>query len=97
MCVKLTLKIVTLFSVLGSASCNTLPSGCSELAQGILTKPTPHAELQSTGDSALDAQMYGLAETGQLNKANDDKKTGYEIIAACEVRDAKVRKRFGLF
>lgn len=79
--------------VIGSASCSTVPiaTGCSELARPILTRDTPHAELRSTGDPALDWQLYGVAETGQLNKANDDKRTGFAIINACEVRDAQVR------
>lgn len=78
-------------------SCSSLPSGCSELARGVLTTATSHAVLGDSGSPVDDWREYGLLETGQLNKANDDKKTGYEIIAACEVRDAKVRKRFELF
>jgi len=32
-----------------------------------------------------------VAETGQVNKANDDKATGFAIINACEVRDESIR------
>lgn len=42
-------------------------------------------------DSALAWQLYGLDETAQLNKANDDKRTGFAIINGCEVRDAQIR------
>lgn len=41
----------------------------------------------------MDAQLYGLAETGQLNKANTDKRAGYQIIVRCEERDARAWSR----
>lgn len=66
-------------------------TGCSELARGVLLTPTPHAEVGNTGDPALDAQTYAIGETGQLNKANDDKRTGFAIINGCEARDAQIR------
>lgn len=67
-------------------------TGYSELARSVLLTPTPHAELGDTGDAALDAQLYAAAETGQLNKANDDKRSGFAIINGCEARDAEVRR-----
>ncbi|MDO1560437.1 hypothetical protein Q0812_13460 [Brevundimonas sp. 2R-24] len=78
-----------------SAGCSTVPiaTGCSDLAAPILTRETPHAEIGNSGDPALDWQLYGTAETVQLNRANDDKRTGYQIIAACERRDAETRAR----
>ena len=81
-------------SAIASASCSSVPiaTGCSELARPILTRATPHAEVPSTGDPALDAQVYGIAETGQLNKANDDKQIGFTIINDCEVRDEANRR-----
>lgn len=87
------LLTATVCSGIMFAGCSTVPTvaGCSELARGVLTTPTPHAEVGQTGDAALDAQLYGIAETGQLNKANDDKATGFRIINACEVRDAEIR------
>jgi hypothetical protein len=77
------------------AGCNTVPiaTGCSELARPILTRDTPHASLGETGDPEMDWQLYGLAETGALNQANDDKRTGFQIINACEARDAEVKAR----
>lgn len=90
---KLPLLIATLSLALTSAACNTVPiaTGCSELARPILTRETPHAEIGNTGDPATDWQLYGMAETGQVNKANDDKATGFAIINACEVRDNTIR------
>lgn len=75
------------------ASCSTVPiaSGCSELARPVLTTDTDHATLDDSGDPALDWQLYGTAETGQLNKANDRARTGFGIINACEARDAQIR------
>ena len=92
---KLILLTATASLAIASASCSSVPiaTGCSELARPILTRSTPHAEIGDSGDATLDWQLYGAAETGQLNKANDDKATGFAIINACEVRDAEVTAR----
>lgn len=89
------LLTATALLAIACASCSTVPiaTGCSELARPILTRETPHAEIGDTGDAATDWQLYGVAETGRLNQANDDKRTGFAIINACEVRDATVRQR----
>lgn len=58
----------------------------------MLTTDTPHAALGDSGDPALDWQLYGTAETGQLNKANDRARTGFEIVNGCEMRDAQIRR-----
>lgn len=81
-----------LVSVLGA--CKTAPpaSGCSLLIRPILSKATPHATLNDSGDEAQDWREYGIAETGQLNKANDDKTVSLAIIEACERRDAEVKR-----
>lgn len=62
---------------------------CSVFAENILGKPTPHAQLQQTADPLLDWQLYGAAETGQLNVANNDKAAGLVIIKLCEARDRR--------
>ena len=92
---KLRLLSAIACSAIVSASCSTVPTvtGCSELARTVLTRETPHADVPTTGDAALDAQTYGVAETGQLNKANDDKRTGFAIIHGCEARDAEIREK----
>lgn len=92
---KLLLLTATASLAIVCASCSTVPiaTGCSELARPILMRQTPHAELGDSGDVALDWQLYGAAETGQLTKANDDKSTGFAIINACEVRDATITAR----
>lgn len=69
-------------------------TGCSELARSVLTTPTPHANVEETGDPTIDAQVYGVSETGQLNKANDKAVTGFNIINGCERRDEDVRRSF---
>jgi hypothetical protein len=81
--------------VIGFAGCSSVPTvtGCSELARSVLTTKTPHADQQNSGDSALDWQTYGIAETGQLNKANDKAVTGFNIINGCEKRDAEMREQ----
>lgn len=85
--------IATASLAIVSASCSTVPiaTGCSELARGILTTDTPHAALGDSGDPALDWQLYGTAETGQLNKANDRASTGFDVINGCETRDSQIR------
>lgn len=87
------LLIATVSLAIASASCSSVPiaTGCSELARPILTRDTPHAEIGDTGDAATDWQLYGVGETGQLNKANDRAQTGFAIINACEVRDNTIR------
>lgn len=77
------------------ASCNaaTIANGCSRLAEPILSKPTPHAVLGSSGDELLDYQLFAPAESAQLNKANDDKLTALTIIQRCEERDQAVIDR----
>lgn len=59
----------------------------------ILSSVTPHATLGNSGDAAQDWREYGIAETGQLNKANDDKAVSLAIVEACEARDAEVKRR----
>lgn len=70
------------------ASCSTVPTvtGCSELARGVLTTPTPYPTI--TRDT--DPLIYGAEATGAITKANDDKRTGFQIINACEARDAEI-------
>lgn len=72
-------------------SCNTVPiaTGCSELARGVLTTPTPYPAVTAT----TDAETYGLEATGAITKANDKAVTGFNIINACEVRDESIRRQ----
>ena len=92
---KLILLTGTVLLAIGSAACSSVQTvtGCSELARSVLTTPTPHAAIQDSGDPALDWQLYGIAETGQVNKANDDKATAFLIINGCEARDAQIRRQ----
>ena len=59
------------------------------MAEPILGRVTPHAVIGASGDAALDWQLYGVAETGQLNIANNDKADGLLIIQRCEARDKR--------
>lgn len=61
-------------------------TGCSELARGVLTTPTPYPTL----NAETDPLVYGAEATGALTKANDDKRTGFAIINGCEKRDAEI-------
>lgn len=92
---KLLLVSATLCFVASCASSRVLApaDGCSVLAEPILGRPTPHAQIANSGDPVLDAQNYGLAETGQLNAANRDKADGLAIIQRCEARDQRAFRR----
>ena len=82
----------TVLLVSGCASSRLVPvpgDGCSTLVPGEMQAPVDHAVIETTGDGALDWQLYGLAETGQLNLANNNLKAGFAIIRNCEARDAR--------
>lgn len=80
--------IVVAATAITLASCSTVPTvtGCSELARGVLTTPTPYPTI--TRDT--DPLIYGAEATGAITKANDDKATGFTIINGCEKRDAEI-------
>lgn len=79
---KKTLLLVTGLLVNGCASSN--PLRCSELTAPVLGRPTASAVIGDSGDAALDWQVFGLAQTGQLQTANNDKSAGQEILERCE-------------
>jgi len=61
--------------------------GCSTLIAGRWAEPVPSAVLENSGDAALDWQVFGIAQTGQLSIANRDKADAIETIRRCEARD----------
>ena len=67
--------------------------GCSTFAEPILGRTVPHAVLGNSGDAALDWQLYGQAETGQLNLAERDKRDGLAIVKRCEERDQRAYRK----
>jgi hypothetical protein len=74
---------------------NRPASDCSTLVPQVLVDPTPGAQLP---DPVLGSWVaFGDAQTGQLDKANTDKRAQHDIVTACEKRDreaaAKVTKR----
>lgn len=79
---------------MSSAGCMTArtATGCSELARTVLTTDTEHATLGDSGEELLDWQLFGTAESGQLNTANDRARTGFAIIEGCERRDAEASR-----
>lgn len=62
--------------------------GCSTLIASRWADPVQSAVLENSGDPALDWQLFGIAQTGQLNIANRDKADALETIRRCEARDA---------
>lgn len=90
--VKLILLLATASLAASCASSRAIrppAEGCSSLAEPILGRVTPHAAIGASDDAALDWQLYGVAETGQLNIANNDKADGFAIIKKCEARDKR--------
>lgn len=74
---------------------NRPASDCSTLVPQVLIDPTPYAPFpDGTSGSWV---VFGDAQTGQIDKANTDKKAQHDIVVACEKRDreaaAKVTKR----
>lgn len=67
--------------------------GCSTLAEPVLGRVVGHATLGDSGDPALDWQLYGTAETGQLNMSERDKRDGLVIMQKCEARDQAAYRR----
>lgn len=69
--------------------------GCSSLIAGRWSQDVPSAVPDDTGEPALGWQLFGTAQTGQLNIANRDKADALETIRRCEERDAAVAERIG--
>ena len=77
-----------------SSSVLTAPAeGCSSLVPDSMKARVPHATLGDSGDATLDWQLYGTAETGQLNIANSHIVSGWAIVSKCEARDAATARR----
>lgn len=93
---RLTPLAVTLSLVSGCATSIQVPApaeGCSTLIPDRWRQPVPSAVLGETGDPALDWQLFGLAQTGKLNEANDRGAAVIETVQACEARDAAARRQ----
>lgn len=96
--VKPILLCATLMLAAGCATSTPVlaPSeGCSSLIAGGWAEDVPSAVLAESGDVALDWQLFGIAQTGQLNIANRDKADALETIRRCEARDTAVVERLG--
>lgn len=94
--VKTTLLCAMLMLAAGCATSIQVraPSeGCSSLVAGRWAEDVPSAVLGDTGDAALDWQVFGIEQTGQLKIANRDKSDALETIRRCEVRDAEIIER----
>lgn len=93
---RLTPLLVIALLVSGCATSIQVPApaeGCSSLIPARWREPVASAVLGETGDPALDWQLFGLAQTGKLNEANDRSAAVIETVEACEARDAQARRR----
>lgn len=91
--VKTILLCAMLMLVVGCATSIQVraPSeGCSSLIAGRWAKDVPSAVLGDSGDAALDWQLFGIEQTGQLKISNRDKSDALETIRRCEGRDAQI-------
>ena len=102
---SLTLCVATCACMTTSTVLTQRASPCMKilLASGLLD-PTPGAQLALIDGSAGGDGAFGLAQTGQLVKANIDKRTAKAIGTSCDaewtaaLKAARPRKRFlGLF
>lgn len=93
---RLTPLAVMLSLVSGCATSIQVPApaeGCSSLIPARWRQPVPSAVLGESGDAALDWQLFGIAQTGKLDEANDRAGAAIETVEACETRDAAARRR----
>ncbi len=96
--VRLTLLSAMLTLAAGCASSIQVLApreGCSSLIASRWAEDVPSAVLEHSGDPALDWQLFGIAQTGQLKIANRDKADALETIKRCEARDAEAVERIG--
>ena len=76
---------------------------CSKLVPTQLSDPIPGADLPTNAGSIIDLQLFGDAQTGQLDKSNLTKAASLDIIRKCEERDRQIddtltkRKFLGIF
>lgn len=66
------------------------PLKCSEFTPEELKQDTPHATL-GEGDASKVWVGFGIAEAGQLNKANRDREIERQICAAVEKANDEAR------
>lgn len=96
--VRLTLLCATLTLAAGCASSIQVLAprdGCSTLITARWAVDVPSAVLEHGDDAALDWQLFGIAQTGQLRIANRDKADALDTIRRCEARDAQSVERIG--
>lgn len=90
--VRLTLLCAMLTPAAGCASSIQVLAprdGCSSLIASRWAEDVPSAVIERGDDAALDWQLFGIAQTGQLKIANRDKADAIETIRRCEARDAQ--------
>lgn len=56
-------------------------------------KGVPSAALPTLQATSVDWQVFGVAQTGQLDKANGRTRDAMSIVGGCERRDAAVAER----
>lgn len=60
---------------------------CSALVQGPLAADVPSAEVPPDPATVADWQVFGDAQTGQLETSNLYRRSALEMIRRCEARD----------
>ena len=100
---RLPTKLLAMPLVLLSAGCQTIvtipPAECSRFIPEGWKEPVPGAALPQA-DTARDWQAFGVAQSGQLSKANGRMADTLYIFGECERRmnEARPRKKFlGIF
>lgn len=68
-------------------------SGCSSLVPDSWLEGIPGASLPSLAADKTDWQVFGVAQTGQLDKANGRTRDALGIVRGCEARDAAVVRK----
>src|SRR5262249_17305246 len=89
-------QLILLFTIPACGLCACTPpivmnrpaSACSTLIPSTLRSNTPGAPMPDQAQQGA-WMAFGVAQTGQLDKANADKAGAIEIVESCEKRDAE--------
>lgn len=89
-------KVIALVSVALLCGCQTIvsipPADCSDYIPAAWQKPIDGAALPAD-DTLPDWQKFGVAQTGQLSKANGRTADVLHIFGTCEAKANKSRPR----
>lgn len=89
-------KVIAIAPLTLMAGCQTIvttpPADCMAYIPAAWQEPIPGAPLPAA-DELVDWQKFGVAQTGQLSKANGRTADVLHIVSTCEAKANKARPR----